>query len=139
MSVALSLTPGAIKRIMGQKWWAQGHQRDPHLTLALVTASWDSRGRNYFRHRLISLLHFRDVRRGLTEDTDGPQYPRVPHLQIQPTIFFQYGKYLEKKFQKIPKKQNLTLPHNGNYLHSINIVFTTIYIAFTMYQVLEVI
>ena len=31
------------------------------------------------------------------------------------------------------KKQNLNLPHSNNYLHSIYIVFTTIYTAFTWY------
>ena len=37
------------------------------------------------------------------------------------------------------QKQNLNLPHMGNYLHNIYIVFTTIYITFALYQVLEVI
>ena len=34
------------------------------------------------------------------------------------------------------KKQDLNLPHTSNYLHSIYIIFTTIYIAFTLFQVL---
>ena len=33
------------------------------------------------------------------------------------------------------KKQNLNLPHAGNCLHSISIVFTTIYITFTLHKV----
>ena len=31
------------------------------------------------------------------------------------------------------KKQNLNLLHAGNYLHSISIVFTSIYITFTLH------
>ena len=43
---------------------------------------------------------------------------------------------LQKQKQKIPessKMQNLNLPHAGNYLCSVYIVFTTIYIAFTLH------
>ena len=46
----------------------------------------------------------------------------------------QGSKIFEKK--KIPersKKQNLILPCAGNYLHSIYIVFTIIYLAFILY------
>ena len=39
----------------------------------------------------------------------------------------------EKKNLKNSKKQNLNLPYANNYLHSIYIVFTTIYIEFTLY------
>ena len=38
-----------------------------------------------------------------------------------------------KKIQENSKKQNMNLLHIGNYLHSVYIVFTTIYIAFTLY------
>ena len=44
--------------------------------------------------------------------------------------------WIKKYFFKNPessKKPNLNLPHASNYLHSIYIVFTTIYISFTLY------
>ena len=47
--------------------------------------------------------------------TFSPSYPRVPHPWIQPTAD---GKYLGKKFQKVPKAK-LELLCSGNYLHSI--------------------
>ena len=34
------------------------------------------------------------------------------------------------------QKQNINLPLTNNYLYSIYIVFTTTYIAFTLYKVL---
>ena len=42
-------------------------------------------------------------------------------------------KYSEKKITENSKKQNLSLLHAGNYLHGIYIVFSTIYITFTLY------
>ena len=62
--------------------------------------------------------------------TVHPPYPWVPHPQIQPTAD---GKYSKKKMPENSKKQNLHLPYSSNDLHSIYIVFTTIYIAFTLY------
>ena len=50
--------------------------------------------------------------------------------------FCTQGKYLGKKKNKTPesyKKQNLNLLCADNFLHSIYIVFTTIYITFTLY------
>lgn len=92
--------PPRCQHVMGQEQWAQGYQRAIHFALVSVTASWGSRGRNNLGHHSISLLHFRRVKQGLTDDTVDPQYPSVLHLQIQSTTD---GKYLERKFQKIPK------------------------------------
>ena len=42
---------------------------------------------------------------------------------------------IENNFTKIPesyRKQSLNLPHAGDYLHNIYIVFTTIYVVFTL-------
>ena len=39
--------------------------------------------------------------------TVGPLYPQILHPWIQPT---EDGKYLEEKFEKVPKKQSLNLP-----------------------------
>ena len=61
--------------------------------------------------------------------TVGPLCPRILHPQIQPT---EDSKYLEEKFQKVPKKQSLNVPRHWqlftyhlhfiyNYLHSIYI------------------
>ena len=41
------------------------------------------------------------------------------------------SKISRKKIPESSKKQNLNLPHSGNYSHSIYLVFTIIYIAFT--------
>ena len=60
----------------------------------------------------------------------GPLYLWVGHLWIQPTTDW---KYSEKKIPECSKKHNLNFLHTDNYLHSIYIVFTTIYIAFTVY------
>ena len=43
-----------------------------------------------------------------------------------------HGSKIFKKFPESSKKQNLNLLHDGNYLHSIYIVFTIIYIAFAL-------
>ena len=48
-------------------------------------------------------------------DTVSPPYPHVSHPQIQSTSD---RKYL-KKILESSKRQNLDLPHVGNYLHSI--------------------
>ena len=40
---------------------------------------------------------------------------------------------LKNKSPESSKKLNLNLLHFGNYLHSIYIIFTIIYIAFTLY------
>lgn len=40
----------------------------------------------------------------------------------------------EKKIPESSKKQTLTLPRAGNYLHNIYIIFTTIYLVFTLYS-----
>ena len=53
-----------------------------------------------------------------------------------PVFNQQQIKNIRKKISGSSKKQNFNLPHAGNYLHSIYIVFTTIYIAFTLYYVL---
>lgn len=45
----------------------------------------------------------------------------------------------EKNFQKVPKKRNLYLLYVGNYLHSIYIEFTTLYIVLGIISNLEVI
>ena len=42
-------------------------------------------------------------------------------------------KYSEKKIPENSKKQNWNLLQASNYLHSICIVFPTIYITFTLY------
>ena len=59
----------------------------------------------------------------------------VPHPWIQEIVD---QKYSENKFPQSSKMQNLHFPLScqGNYLHSIYIVFTTIYTWFTLYQVL---
>ena len=44
-----------------------------------------------------------------------------------------------KNFQKVPKKQNLYLLYVGNYLHSIYIEFTTLYIVLGIISNLEMI
>ena len=41
--------------------------------------------------------------------------------------------FRNKKVPESFKKQNLNLLHAGNYLHSFYIVFTTIYMVFTLY------
>ena len=66
----------------------------------------------------------------IVDHTVGCPYLHVLCLGIQPTVD---QKYLEKNFPEGSKAQNLNLSHAGNYLHSIYIVFTTIYIAFTLY------
>ena len=66
----------------------------------------------------------------LQKITVSPQYLWVPHLQIRPTVD---QKYLEKKNSRKFQKAKWNLPHAGNYLHSIYIVFTTIYMAFILY------
>ena len=50
--------------------------------------------------------------------------------QIQPTTDPKYLK--KKKIPEISQKQNLNLLCTGNYLHSIYIIFITIYTAFTL-------
>ena len=58
----------------------------------------------------------------------GPPYTWVPHPWIQPALDWKYlGKRNSKKYQKA-----IWICWTGNYLHSIYIVFTTIYIAFTL-------
>ena len=59
------------------------------------------------------------------EYTGSPQYLKVLHLQMHQNI--------QKKIPESSKKKNLNLLHASNYLHSIYIVFTTTYIAFTLY------
>ena len=49
------------------------------------------------------------------------------HEFNQPQIENNFTKILESY-----RKQSLNLPHTGNYLHKIYIVFTTTYIAFTL-------
>ena len=63
-----------------------------------------------------------------SRDIVGLLYLRIPYLRIQPTKD-QKKKKKSKNFQK----ENLSLPYTSNYLHSIYIVFTTIYIAFTFH------
>ena len=53
----------------------------------------------------------------------------ILHLQIQQIAD---EKILEKK-SRSSKKQHLKLPHTSIYLDSIFIVFTTVYIAFSLY------
>ena len=60
----------------------------------------------------------------------NPPYPQVLHPWIQPTVD-------EKCFEKISNSKYL--PHTGNYLHSICIVFTTIYIVVYIARNLEMI
>ena len=62
--------------------------------------------------------------------TVSPPYPQVPNPQSQPTAG---RKCSEKKNPESSKKRNLNLPHAGNYLHSIYLVFTTVYIVLTLY------
>ena len=62
--------------------------------------------------------------------TVSPPYLWVLHPQIQTTAGW---KYSGKKIPESSKKQKLNLPRASNYLHSIYIEFTTIYIAFTLY------
>ena len=59
--------------------------------------------------------------------TIGPQclHPRIPPTTDQ--------KYLKKNSSEFPKKQNLNLPHAQQLFTTICIVFTIIYIAFTLY------
>ena len=60
-----------------------------------------------------------------------------PYLYLQVLLVWiqltSHWKYLGEKVQKFPKKQKLNLLHFGNYLHSIYIAFTTIYIEFALY------
>ena len=60
----------------------------------------------------------------------NPPYPQVLHPWIQPTVD-------EKCFEKISNSKYL--PHTGNYLHSICMVFTTIYIVLYIARNLEMI
>ena len=64
--------------------------------------------------------------------TVGPPYPRVAHPWSQPTVD---RKYLKKNFREFHKAKLEFAVHRQlfSYLHSIYIVFTTIYIAFTLY------
>ena len=62
--------------------------------------------------------------------TFGTPYPWVPHPGNQPTT--NQIENIWKKIPESPKKQTLN-SCKGNYLHIIYIVFTTIYIAFTLY------
>ena len=59
------------------------------------------------------------------KSTVGRPYPRVLNPCIQPTE--DQKKKKKKKFYKVPKKQICCMP--SNYLYSIYIVFTTIYIV----------
>lgn len=43
------------------------------------------------------------------------------------------------KLQEVFKKQNLNSFHTGNYLHSIYVVLKALYMAFTLYYMLQVI
>ena len=62
--------------------------------------------------------------------TVGPSY-----LQgSESTDSMNHGlKILKNKSPESSQKLNLNLLHSGNYLHSIYIIFTIIYIAFTLY------
>lgn len=60
----------------------------------------------------------------------NPSYPQVPHPQIEPTVD---QKYLRKENPEISQKWNLNLQHISYYFHRISILFTMIYIAFTLY------
>ena len=64
----------------------------------------------------------------------SPLYLRFhKHKLNLPWIEHIWGK---KKIPEGSKKQNLNLLHTSNYLHRIYIVFTIIYLAFTLYLVL---
>lgn len=60
----------------------------------------------------------------------NPSYPQVPHPQIEPTVD---QKHLRKENPEISQKWNLNLQHISYYFHRISILFTMIYIAFTLY------
>ena len=62
--------------------------------------------------------------------TIGPLYSRVPQLQIQPTSEQKYVGKNSRLFQG-----NFNLPSADNYLHSIYIVYATVYTVFTFYSV----
>ena len=59
----------------------------------------------------------------------GPLYLQVPHPQIQPNEII-WGKKNSRK--KVSKTKIWICHAPSNYLHSIYIVFTTIYTAFTL-------
>ena len=67
-----------------------------------------------------------------SESTVRPLYLWVLHPQIQPT---KDQKYSEEKNSRMFQKAKLEFATASNYLHSIYIIFTTIYIAFTLVQV----
>ena len=57
----------------------------------------------------------------------GPRYLRVPYLWIQPPV---NPRYLgTKTILESSRKQNLRLVLDGNYLQSVYVVFTTMYVA----------
>lgn len=70
--------------------------------------------------------------------TVSPLKLQVPYLQIQP-ITDQKFKKKKKKFSRSSRKQNLNLLYRDNFLHTIYIVFTTIYIVLGTVSNLEMI
>ena len=73
----------------------------------------------------LNLLIFFGEKDEARENTVGLLYLRALHPQGQLTS---NQKYLRKKIPESSKKQNVTLLCTGNYLHSINTLFTIIYI-----------
>ena len=74
----------------------------------------------------------------MKRNTVSPPNVWVPNPQIQPTTNQKYSR--EKKIPESSKKQNLNLPHVGNYLHSVYTVFTTmLYLQHSIYVVVGII
>ena len=63
----------------------------------------------------------------------------VLYPQIQSTMDQKRGGVGGWKLQEVFKKQNLNSFHTGNYLHSIYVVLKALYMAFTLYYMLQVI
>ena len=62
---------------------------------------------------------------------------KYSRLSVYPGSAYSYttnqpGKYLERKISGSSKRQNLNLTSTSNYSHNNYIVFTTIYISFTL-------
>lgn len=59
-------------------------------------------------------------------------WPSISLVSVSEDLMNHGSKIFEKKFPESSKKQNLNLANAGNYIHSIYIVFTTTYMAFTL-------
>ena len=73
------------------------------------------------------------IKRKHWPSTISPPYPQISHPHSQLNTDQKYSAII---VQKVPKSK-INLPLARNYLHSIYIVFTTIYMPYILYYLLE--